>query len=218
MQEFLNKNGRQTPFKDNLPGKSWYKNFLSRHPMITVRKSESVTKASSCISEDNIRGWFKDIENYLEEGLFDVLKDSNRVFNGDETNFVLCPKTHKVLAVNGIKNVYEIDQGKAKESVSCMFTFSAGGETVPPMIIYPYVRVPAEVVQSVPASYGVGRSESGWIKSEVFYEYVANILNPFLVAKNVPKPVLLFVDGHKSHLSYCLSKLCNELGIVLIAL
>lgn len=195
------------------------KTFLDYHPNITLRESEYVTRASSCISQDNIRGWFKDIESYLkEERLFEIFKDLNRAYNGYETNFVICPKTSKVLVVKGIKNVYEIKQGEPKETVTCMFTFSAGRNTVPPMIIYPYVWVPAEVVQSVPESWGIESSQTEWMKSEVFYEYIANIFHHFLVDNNIPKPVLLFVEGHKSNLSYYLSKLCNKLGIVLIAL
>lgn len=219
VKEFIDTSGKITPFTDNVPGKSWYKGFLSRHPNISLRESEAVTRASASLSEKDIRKWFEDITNYLrDENAIEILKDPTRVYNGDETNFVLCPKTCKVLAIKGTKNVYEVDQGKAKEAVTCMFSFSASGGIVPPMIIYPYVRVPKDIVQSVPDSWGIGHSTTGWMKSEVFYEYIANIFNPFLSDNNITKPVILFVDGHKTHLSYNLSQLCNELGIILIAL
>ena len=45
------------------------------------------------------------------------------------------------------------------------------------MIVYPYVRPPLKLVQSVPESWTIGRSESGWMKSDVFYEYMANDFN-----------------------------------------
>jgi hypothetical protein len=54
--------------------------------------------------------------------------------------------------------------------------------------------------------------------SEVFYEYIANVFHPFLVSQGVVFPVVLFVDGRKSHLTYQLSVLCNELKIEVIAL
>ena len=53
---------------------------------------------------------------------------------------------------------------------------------------------------------------------EVFYEYIANIFHPFLVSQGVIFPVVLFVDGHKSHLTYQLSVLCYKLKIEIIAL
>lgn len=55
------------------------------------------------------------------------------------------------------------------------------------------------------------------MKSEVFYEYIANIFYPFLLEKEIQFPVILFVDGHNS-LTFQLSKLCSNLNIILIAL
>jgi hypothetical protein len=53
---------------------------------------------------------------------------------------------------------------------------------------------------------------------KVFYEYIANILHPFLVSQGVIFPVVLFVDGHKSHLTYQLSVLCNKKKTEIMAL
>lgn len=64
----------------------------------------------------------------------------------------------------------------------------------------------------------IGLSDSGWINSEVFFEYMSNHFNNYLDAKNVQRPVILFVDGHRSHLSPEVSTFCSENQIVLIAL
>lgn len=80
----------------------------------------------------------------------DILKNPGSIFNGDETNFQLCPNNSKVLAPLGSKNVYETDKGKAKSAITAMFTFSASGKVVPPMLIYPYQRLPSAIVNSVP--------------------------------------------------------------------
>lgn len=53
--------------------------------------------------------------------------------------------------------------------------------------------------------------------AQTFYEYIANVFHPFLVKEGV-LPVILFIQGHKSHLTYQLSVLCGQLGIELIAL
>jgi len=44
---------------------------------------------------------------------------------------------------------------------------------------------------------------------ELFYEYIANIFHPILVSQVVIFPVVLFVDGHKSYLTYQLSQSIN---------
>lgn len=56
------------------------------------------------------------------------------------------------------------------------------------------------------------------MKTEVFYEYIENILHPYLVKVKTKFPVIMFLDGHKTHLSYELSTLCRKLNIILIAL
>ncbi|XP_067004498.2 uncharacterized protein [Anabrus simplex] len=220
VHEFIRLSDRPNPFKDNMPGDGWYKAFLKRHPQIRLRTCEAITAASSCLSESDVRKWFSSIEICLtEEGSFQILQDPTRVFNGDETNFLLCPNNGKVLAEKAVKNVYEIDRGLAKASITVMFTFSASGCIVPPMIIYPNQRIRAEIQNSIPdPEWGIGRSDNGWMKAELFYEYIANIFSPYLTKHNIQRPVILFVDGHKSHLTCQLSELCTELQIVLVSL
>jgi len=192
---------------------------MQRHPLISIRTSEHVTTASACVSEKDIKKWFSDIHQYLvDEKLDDILQDPTRLFNGDETGFSLCPKTKSVLAPKGAKDIYEVAVGNAKENLTVMFTFNAAGDMCHPMVIYNYQRIPQDIVNSVPPNWGIGHSESGWMKSEVFYEFIANIFYPFVVEKGITFPIILFVDGHKSHLTYQLSELCTSLNIILIAL
>lgn len=63
-----------------------------------------------------------------------------------------------------------------------------------------------------------GKSESGWMCSSTFYECMTNIFNPWVEEKQIQKPILFFLDGHKSHLTLHLSNFCSENGIEIIAL
>lgn len=54
--------------------------------------------------------------------------------------------------------------------------------------------------------------------SKTFHSYVCNTLLPFLKQKGITFPILYFLDGHKSHLTYNVSKFCAENGIFLFAL
>jgi hypothetical protein len=219
VHHFLEANRRQNPFKDNHPGEGWYKGFLRRHQELTERQPEAVTLASANVSEADIRSWFQQIETYLkEEDLFQILDDPTRVFNSDETNLQLCPKTKKVIAPRGIRNVYEVDRRQTKSTLTVLFTFSASGTITAPMIIYPYKRLPSEISMSVPKSWGIGISSNGWMKSKLFYEYIANIFYKDLFERNTKFPVILFVDGHSTNLTYKVSELCKQLKIILIAL
>ncbi|KAI4466382.1 hypothetical protein MML48_3g00005845 [Holotrichia oblita] len=105
---FVKKTSRKNPFKDGVPCNKWY-----HHPKVSIRTSEAVTAASAAVSDQDIRHWFQNIEIYLKDnGYFQILSDPSRVFNGDETNFQLCPKSGKVIAIKGETDVYEMDHAQ----------------------------------------------------------------------------------------------------------
>ena len=96
--------------------------FLRRHPERVERTREAVTAASSCVSEENIRKWFDEVQEYIRENnLEEVMDDPSRIFNGDETGFQICPSTCRVLAEKGARNVYSIDEGSFKEHITVIF-------------------------------------------------------------------------------------------------
>lgn len=219
VQNITREENRKTPFKDYRPGKTWYAAFLKRHPELSLRTPQGISKGRAIVTEESIRLWFRDLESYLEsQNASDVLLDPKRVFNCDETSFSMCPKTGKVIAPVGWKNVYTIQPGNEKETITVLFTFSADGDTVTPMVVFPHVRPPKEITDSVPDSWFLGRSETGWMRSETFFEYIANGFNQWLTDNEIPRPVVLFLDGHKSHLTMELSEFCHENQIILYCL
>ncbi|KAJ8952744.1 hypothetical protein NQ318_008058 [Aromia moschata] len=219
VKKYLDEVKRTSIFRDNLPGDKWFNAFLRRPVNLRVRTSEAVTNASSQISAKDIKSWFIKVQSYLKEKeLFLILDDPAIIFNGDETAFMLCPKKSKIVAQKGSKDVYEVDTASAKSNLTVMFSFCANGLTTPPMIIYPYKRMPKDILNNFPDGWGLGYSDNGWMKAELFYEYIANVFHKSLVANGVKFTVILFVDGHKTHMTIQLSKLCNDLEIILIAL
>lgn len=83
--------------------------------------------------------------------------------------------------------------------------------------MFPYIR-PKDVRESVTLECTIGLSETGWMKSDIFYGYIRNGFNQWLVKNNIKKPVLVFVDGHKSHMTLEVSKFCSDNEIILYAL
>ncbi|KAK9686309.1 hypothetical protein QE152_g37277 [Popillia japonica] len=103
----------------------------------------------------------------ISKGHDSILDEPRRILNADETCFLLSPKETKVLAPKGCKNVYKIDRAVSKANLTVMFTFSPSGDTTLPMIIHPYN------LNSVPEEWGIGLSENGWMKAEIFFEYIS---------------------------------------------
>ncbi|KAI4455538.1 hypothetical protein MML48_9g00007544 [Holotrichia oblita] len=199
VKEFLDQRPRQNPFVNNCPGETWYLAFRRRNPEVTERTSEAVTAASANVSEE-------------------ILDDPTRVMNADETCFHLCPKNNKVLAPRGARNVYEVEHASSKATLIVMFTFTASGQVTPPMIVYPYKTLPTNIAKFVPPGWGIGLSDTGWMKMDVMSDYIENILHPYLKNIGTIFPVILFLNGHCTHLSYKLSSLCVKLQIILVCL
>ena len=210
---------RKTPFTNGRPGRKWLDAFMKRNPIIGEKTAQNLSRARASVTEGGIRNWFAGVQQYLiTNNLLDTLKDPARIFNMDESAFYLAPKPGKVLARKSDKVVYSFTQNDDKECLTVLFAGSASGAKPPPMVIYPYIRLPLSVSESLPDEWAAGKSESGWMTAETFYEYIVNIFHPWLIKTGVTLPVLLYIDGHTSHVTYHLSEFCAENGIVLIAL
>jgi len=215
----LKESPKQNCFTNNRPGIKWLNLFLKRHPEIKKRNAEIISKTRAKVTERSIQSWFSDVRLYLEgEGSLDILNDPRRILNCDETGLQLCPKSGKVLGPRTMSNFYEVARSAEKENITVLCTYSADGKSLPPMIIYPYKRIPLHIAQSLPDNWAIGRSDSGWMVSATFYEYVANVVYPWLVENKIEFPVILYVDGHKSHLSLELSQFCCDKKIHLYCL
>ncbi|XP_058840810.1 uncharacterized protein LOC131696276 [Topomyia yanbarensis] len=150
---YLEEHPERNRFQKGKPSYQWFRRFLNRYRSeLSVRKPESVTKASANVTESDIRKWFKEVLGILrEEKVADILSDPRRILNGDEACFYLDPMINKVIARRGERNVYKVDQGPAKKNITVMFTCSADDVMFPPMIVLPYKKIPMEVTKSVPA-------------------------------------------------------------------
>jgi hypothetical protein len=203
-----------------LLGYKWYVNFLKRHPEISIRIPEKVTKASGAISREDIEKWFAKVLSYLEKkNHLDILADPTRVWNGDETNVRSHPKEKGVMAICGSRNVYEVEHASEKDNTTIMFSFAACGLIVNPMVVFPYInQIPIDIARTIPLQWGIGKSPSGWMTGDLFHSYLENTFYPYLLEQNVKFPIIYFVDGHASHCTYEVSVLCARLNIILICL
>ena len=132
-------------------------------------------KARARLTKEYIKVWFRELDSFLAEiGATDVLQDPSRIFNADESGYSLCPKTGKILGPKGFKNVLQVKKGNEKENLTVLVTICADGKLPPPCVVYPYIKPPRAIAESLPPNWILGRSDSGWMKADVFFEYMAN--------------------------------------------
>lgn len=220
VKKILDHDGRKTPFKNNLPGKDWFYAFLKRHPEITNRTPQKLGKERAKITWQKIVWWFQDFAKFLTENTkegVDIMKDPSRIYNADESGFPQDPKSGRILAPKGSKNVYTTSSSE-KSQITVLACMSGSAHYLPPMLVFPGERFRAyNPLDGFPEAI-LGRTKSGWMDSELFFTWVKDHFVPHVNGRNVKRPLVLLVDGHTSHISLEVSKLCNDEGIILYCL
>lgn len=116
----------------------WFNKFMKRHPGISKRTPQLVTRSSACVTEEDVRLFHKTFTDWLEaEGFTHLSLDPTRWLNADETGFDLNTKPKKVLAARSAKDVHHVERADPKKRVSVMYTFCADGSSFTPQIIVP---------------------------------------------------------------------------------
>ena len=190
---------------------------MHRYPEIANRVSQNLTSCRSSFNQVSLRTWHNNLGNYLETNNLKHI-DPMRVFNLDESAFRLCPSGGKVLTRKGDKAVYSFVQNDEKECLTVLFTVNAAGMMLPSFVLLFYQRLSASNAHSFPISSSIGKTDNGWITSESFYEYISNSFNSWLTENNIEQTVVLYVDGHSSHLTLRIAEFCTKNGIKLLAL
>ena len=135
VQKVVKEDKRNTPFTDDRPGKYWFYGFLHCNPQLTERFPERLTGGKATVTEAHIHKWFVDIEMYIveEERAGDVLLNPNRVFNFDESHFLIAKKRGTVLGLVNYKNFVEVSKESDKEGLTVLIGYSANGSLAPPI-------------------------------------------------------------------------------------
>lgn len=108
-------------------GRSWFDCFKKRNKFV-FRKSEALSKSSDCVTMESIIEWFSMVEMDLcSDGFISILEDPSRIFNADDSFFLLNPSQGAVVVPKGTINVYEAKNGSEKEGITVMAGFAADG-------------------------------------------------------------------------------------------
>ena len=207
-------------FPNNLPNVTWIHRFVKRHDNLSARTPEHLGHQRKGVTEHALRGWFESLENFLltehKINARDFLTpgNSHRVFNLDEAGFPLSGGSKlKIIAETGAKNVYNVAT-ESKEQVTVLGCVSGDGNCQKPFVLFPGVRPTFHFKSVDPSKYDVGNTPNGWISSEAFFGWLSNLFYPAIKEK-VQFPVLVFMDGHSSHINLAVADFCRKHEIIL---
>ena len=121
-----------------------------------------------------------------------------RIFNVDETGLSVVQSKH--LHIVGMKEKKQIGAFTAAERgklVTIVMCIGAGGNYVPPMLIFPRKTWSPRFMKRAPPG-SLGRCHpSGWIQSHLFTEWVVHFIHH--TRPSAESPIMLILDGHYSH-------------------
>jgi hypothetical protein len=111
---------------------------MSRHPTLTLRKPEGISKAAAQITTEDIKNFMTKVVNYIDNrGLTDFFNEHPENFiNMDETAFELNMRADKVLTDKTIPHTLDREVSSHHKSLTGTVTIGADGTTWTPQIIF----------------------------------------------------------------------------------
>lgn len=210
VQHYMTRRGRTVKqWKNNLPGTTWAKNFLSRHKDLTVRLAQNIKRSRAEVTEATINEYFSELKQSIE-GI-----PGENIVNYDETNFSDDPGKPKVVCKRGSKHCDRVIDS-SKTSISVMMAASASGELLPPFVVYKAKHRYEEWEENGPPGTCYSISKSGWFETATFVEWFRQILLPYFRRKEGSK--ILIGDNLSSHITLDVIQDCQTYDIKFILL
>lgn len=134
------------------PGSKWLNSFVKRHAndIIWKRQEKMERIRAESFTEATRSGWFVTLHDVLQK--HDLFDKPNQIFNCDETGFsdktkgLLYKLTHHffififlgqwVIVKSSRRHVFEANGGGGKDYRTAVICISAGGQVLPPFVIY----------------------------------------------------------------------------------
>ncbi|XP_022166412.1 tigger transposable element-derived protein 6-like [Myzus persicae] len=180
---------------NGLAGQDWLKGFLLRHPELSVRIPEPTSAVRAM-------GFNRPVVN----SFYDLLKKCyethhfkpEQIFNVDESGLSNVAKSRaKIISQKGRRQVGKLSSAERGQNVTVTICFSASGSYIPPLLIFPRVRLNPDFEEEAPPGSLVVCHPSGWMQSEIFVQWLHHFIKHTHPTKE--NPILLLLDGHVTH-------------------
>ncbi|KAH9314182.1 hypothetical protein KI387_022809 [Taxus chinensis] len=206
---------RPNPFKDGLPGKSWWYGFRRRHPNLTIRIAEGLDRDRAVILRPRIVAAFYD---NLQKIYAANQYGPDKIWNCDETGVQAGRNCGmRVIAKLGCRSVPHI-MSKSREWITILCCVNAARQSIPGFYLFKAKRQLKNYIAGCEPGACMAAQPHAWMTKELFMNWLHHF------ARSVPGGVspknrhLLIFDGHGSHVALGTIQEARNLGIDLLTL
>ena len=201
------------PFRDNSAGHRWFDGFRGRHPNLTLWSAQSLSfLRAKATNPQVIEDFFGKLGSIFAR--LNILTKPMQVYNVDECGVNVTLHKGRVVSELGRRNVHRVTASEKGKNHTIIVCGSASGHAIPPMIIFPSVRVPQEFEADSPPGSLLAAQKKGWVTSKLYLRWFK-----FFLSQIPPlRPILLIQDGHSSHITVDLIQLAKENDIHIMCL
>jgi len=170
------RNGIKNQFykRNEKAGRKWLKNFPRRHPQISVRTPEGISLSRARgFTPESVAQFFEIYEIAMEH------------------------KHTKIFGWKGkrqISSLQSTERGSLVTLVNCMRPIV---RFIPPLLVFPRKNMKQELMNGTPPGSTHACHSSGWIESEIFFQWFIHFIKHTKPTKE--DPVILEMDEHYSH-------------------
>lgn len=202
---------------ENGPGIEFIRNFEKRwKDILTKRKTVTLTTAKARgVTEEVLTEFFALVAEQYEKHNLSNMPDA--IYNLDETGFNTDQSGVHCFFRRGVKEANVLSPTCGKTMFSVLVCGNASGSHIfPPFIVYKSKYLHSTWCSGGPKGTTYASSLSGWMEKSQF----GNWMVTFIERKKQyhgDRKVILFLDGHASHLAFEVASLCleNNVGIIM---
>ena len=214
--QLAERNGLSTAFSKNkgIAGQKWYAGFLKRHPELSLRRPEATSLArADGFNKEAVNKYFRNVNEIVTKHKL----DGTKVYNMDETGLNTVQRPSQAVCLKGKKRTGALTSAERGVNTTCVICTNAAGNYIPPFLIFKRKRMNPLLQNCAPVGAVCKVSDSGYINSELFVEYLQHFIAH--VKPSSESPVLLVLDGHSSHTNNLEAiELARESGVIMLSL